>query len=88
MKNNYWQNRRRKEAQEGQAAKPVVLESVKRIVFTVNGTTYVYEYKSGPTYGFGYVYKGGQLIYSPYANECTDEGRRIESLLRNSGILG
>jgi hypothetical protein len=76
---NYWANRRRREAQVG---KPVIVSSETRVEFKVDDSYYSYVYRSSPGAGFAYIYKGSQMIYGPYDNNCTDEGRKIYELYR------
>lgn len=84
MSRNYFANKRRRESQKG---KPVVHSTLKKIEFSIDDVYYIYEYKTDNTSGFAYIYKGKELIYGPYQKQCTDEGRKIEQLLRENKIL-
>jgi len=85
MGDKYWQNRRRKEAQQG---KPVVISSLKRIEFHIDNVPYIYEYRTDSKSGLSYIFKSGRLIYGPNPSQCTEEGKKVDQLLHESKIIG
>ena len=54
-----------------------VYGSTRIVEFEFEGKLYTYKYISQPGSGLAYIFKGKNLVYSPYVNQCTKEGNRV-----------
>lgn len=64
-----------------------VINKLNHIEFSYKDKFYTYEYRTTSRSGFSYIYRGSDMIYGPYKNQCTKEGYDVYNEMRIQNII-
>jgi hypothetical protein len=59
-----------------------IIRKTKRVDFSFDGEYYTYEFRSDPSHGYAYIWKGQKKIYGPMRGDQTDEGIKVHSAIQ------